>query len=138
MIARYLLDTSAAARMTNRGVADEVAPLMAMGVVGTCATLDAEVLWSARSPAEYEHLRKDRRTAFEYLPTDDEQCRRALDAQRTLAATGRHRSVGFSDLLIATIAERHHLAVLHYDADFEIAATVLDFAHVWVAERGSL
>lgn len=59
--------------------------------MATCAALDAEALYSARSPAEYEQVRSDRRDAYEYLPTDDVHWRRAFDAQRSLALTGRHR-----------------------------------------------
>jgi hypothetical protein len=41
-------------------------------VVATTASLDAEALYSARGPAEYEQLWADRRNAYEYLPTNDE------------------------------------------------------------------
>jgi hypothetical protein len=43
---------------------------------------------------------------------------------------------GISDLLTSVIASRHRLTVVHYDADFEIAASVLDFEQVWVADPG--
>ncbi|WP_212719631.1 hypothetical protein [Blastococcus sp. CCUG 61487] len=52
-------------------VADRLEPLITGGLVATCATVDAEALDSARSPAEYEQVRADRREAYEYLPTDD-------------------------------------------------------------------
>jgi hypothetical protein len=32
----------------------------------------------------------------------------------------------------------HQLTVVHYDADFETAATVLTFRHTWVLPRGSV
>ena len=35
-----------------------------------------------------------------------------------------NRAVGMADLLIATIAEAHVVTLIHYDADFEIAAEV--------------
>ncbi|MGY1663043.1 PIN domain nuclease [Geodermatophilus sp. SYSU D00705] len=138
MIARFLIDTSAAARMRLPVVAERLEPLITGGLVATCAPLDAEALFSARSPGEYEEIRADRRAAYEYLPTDDEHWQRAFDAQRGLARTGRHRAVGIADLLTAVLAAEHGMTVLHYDADFEIAADVLDFAHRWVLPRGSL
>jgi len=138
VIARFLIDTSAAARMRLPAVADRLAPLITSGLVATCATLDAEALHSARSPAEYEQVRADRREAYEYLPTDDVHWQRAFDAQRTLARTGRHRAVGFADLLTAVLAAQHGMAIVHYDADFEIAAEVLTFEHRWVLPRGSV
>lgn len=138
MIARFLIDTSAAARMRLPEVADRLEPLITGGLVATCATLDAEALYSARSPAEYEQVRADRRDAYEYLSTDDGHWQGAFGAQRVLARTGRHRAVGIADLLTAVLAAEHGLTVLHYDSDFEIAAEVLAFEHRWVLPRGSV
>lgn len=138
LIARHLVDTSAAARMKHPEVASRLAPLIEAGLVATTAQLDAEALYSARSPKDYEQLRSDRRLAYEYLPTDDGHWQMALGAQRQLASTGRHRAVGMADLLIATIAGAHDVTLIHYDADFEIAAEVLPFRHQWVLERGTI
>jgi len=107
LIARFLIDTRAAARMRIPAVAARLAPLIEAGVVATCATLDAEALFSARNSADYEQLWADRRSAYEYLPT-------------------------------ATLAAEHGLTLVHYDADFDTAATVLTFDHRWVAPRGGL
>jgi predicted nucleic acid-binding protein len=136
--ARFLIDTSAAARMANPDVTERLAPLITGGVVATTAALDAEALYSARGADEYEELWNDRRLAYEYLPTDDEHWQAALNAQRELARTGRHRAVGVHDLLTAVLAAAHNLTVVHYDSDFETAATVLAFEHRWVLPRGTL
>jgi predicted nucleic acid-binding protein len=136
--ARFLIDTSAAARMANPDVAERLAPLIKGGVVATTAALDAEALYSARGADEYEELWNDRRLAYEYLPTNDEHWQAALNAQRELARTGRHRAVGVHDLLTAVLAAAHNLTVVHYDSDFETAATVLAFEHRWVLPRGAL
>ncbi len=138
LIARYLIDTSAAARMRHPEVSRRLRPLIEGGVVATTASLDAEALYSARGPVEYEQVWADRRTAYEYVPTDDEHWQTALGAQRALAATGQHRAVGIADLLTATLAAAHQLTVIHYDADFETAATVLTFKQHWVVPRGSV
>ncbi len=138
VIARYLVDTSAAARMRQPGVAALLGALIEGGVVATCATLDAEALFSARNATEFEQIRADRTVAYEYLPTDHEHWQRAFDAQSALARTGRHRAVGIADLLTAVIAAEHNLTVVHYDADFDIAGSVIGFAHRWVAPPGSL
>jgi predicted nucleic acid-binding protein len=42
------------------------------------------------------------------------------------------------DLLTVVLAAAHGLTVVHYDADFETAATVVPFEQVWVMPRGSL
>ena len=49
--------------------------------------------------------------------------------------TGRSAS---PTLLTATVAAQHKLTIVHYDADFEIAAQVIDFDQRWIAERGTL
>ena len=136
--ARFLIDTSAGARMANPDVAERLAPLIKGGVVATTAALDAEALYSARGAEEYEELWNDRRLAYEYLPTNDEHWQAALNAQRELARAGRHRAVGVHDLLTAVLAAAHNLTVVHYDSDFETAATVLAFEHRWVLPRGTL
>jgi predicted nucleic acid-binding protein len=118
-------------------VAAKLTPLIQAAVVATCATLDAEALYSARSPAEYEQLRTDRREAYEYLPTDDAHWQQAFDVQRELARTRRHRAVDIADLLTAVLAADHGVTVVHYDADFEVVAEVFDFHHRWVLARGS-
>lgn len=41
-------------------------------------------------------------------------------------------------LLIATLAYVHDVTLLHYDADFEIAAEVLPFQHRWASEPGAI
>lgn len=124
--------------MGNELVGDVLHDPIHAGLVATTAVLDAEALFSARSADEFAQLRDDRRYAYEYLPTDDEDWQLAIDAQLRLAQLGHHRSVGIADMLIAVAAHNHRLTILHYDADFEMAATVLDFEHRWVAEPGSL
>lgn len=138
LVARYIIDTSAAARMQYRAVSQRIAPLIEAGLAATTAALDAEALYSARTPAEFEQRWATRREAYEYLPTGDEHWHTALGAQRELARAGKHRSVGITDLLTAALAAAHNLTVLHYDADFDTTATVLDFPHRWVMPRGSL
>jgi predicted nucleic acid-binding protein len=138
LTARVLIDTSAAARMRLPSVAEQLTPLIEAGLVATCATLDAEALYSARSPSEYEQLRSDRRVAYEYLPTDDEHWQRAFSIQRELARAGRYRAVGIADLLTAALAIEHQLMLLHYDADFDMIGRVTELSHRWIALRGSL
>jgi len=138
LISRYLLDTSAVARMRHPEVGARLAPLIEAGLVATTAALDAEALCGARNPVEYEQLWVDRRVAYEYLPTEDEHWQAALQAQRELARHGRHRAVGMPDLLTAVLASAYGLTVVHYDADFETAATVVAFEQARVAPCGSL
>lgn len=107
-------------------------------MVATCAPLDAEPLYCARSGAEYGRIRADRRDAYEYLSTEDQHWQSAFEAQRSLAGTRRHRAVGIADLLTAVLAAEHRLTLVHYHADFDTAREVITFNSQWVAQRGSL
>lgn len=65
----------------------------------------------------------------------------AVRAQAELAAKpGASHRVKPVDLLIAAIAAAERLAVLHYDADYDVIAehTSLRFDSVWAAPRGSI
>jgi predicted nucleic acid-binding protein len=138
VVARYLIDTSAAARMHHPDVAERVAPLITAGLVATCAPLDFEALFSARGQRDYEQIRADRHSAYEYLPILDEHWQRALDVQRSMAGVARHRDVGLTDLLVAAIAEQHRITVLHYDSDYDAISEFTQLQARWVVERGSI
>ena len=138
LVAAYLVDTSAAARASHPNVASFVAPLVSGGLVGTCAALDFEALFSSRNAIEYEEARLDRQISYEYLPTNDLDWQRALDVQRQLASMSQLRTVGMPDLLIAAVAERERVTIVHYDSDFDTIAAITGQRTQWVAPRGSL
>ena len=136
MTAQYLVDTSVWARRRQPAVAARVTPLIAAGLVATCSVLDAEALYSTRSPAEYEQIRRDRRAAYEFLVADQEVWDRALEVQRLLAGRSMTRSVGIPDLLVCAVAELHRVTVLHCDSDFDHVADVTGQPVEWVVPRG--
>lgn len=138
VVATHLIDTSAAARMPHSQIANRLTPLIDAGLVATCAPLDFEALYSSRTPGEYESIRRDRQLVYEYLPTDDVDWQRAFEVQRELARGSRLRSVGMPDLLIAAVAERHGVTLVHYDSDFDTIAAITGQAMVWAAARGSV
>jgi len=59
-----------------------------------------------------------------------------LAVMEVLARTGRHRSVGLPDLLVAATAEAHMGTVLHYDSDFERIAEITGQPQEWIVPRG--
>ena len=132
----YLADKSALARMTHAGVAERLAPLILGGQVATCAVIDLEVLYSARSLGDYEEILVER-GALPTLPLTETVASRALDVQHLLARRGQHR-VPVPDLLIAATAEVNGVAVIHYDADYDRIARVTGQPAEWVMPRGSI
>jgi predicted nucleic acid-binding protein len=138
----YLVDQSVIARERHESVAQRVQPLFMAGMLATCAIVELEVLYSARSPAEYEQLRADRLRAYTlraytWIPLDDDVHLRALDVQRRLARSNKHRTVRLSDLLLAA-AEAYELTVLHYDRDFDRIAEVTGQSCEWVVSPGTV
>lgn len=97
-----------------------------------------EAGYSAMSAADHDGI-LERLFRMPWASIDDEVQRRAVEAQRQLARSGHHR-VPPSDLLLAALADRHHLGVLHYDRDYDVIAdrTDLRFASVWLADPGTL
>ncbi|MGH3527303.1 MAG: PIN domain-containing protein, partial [Pseudonocardiaceae bacterium] len=74
---------------------------------------------------------------LERLPTPDEVWDRAVEVHAALAERGQHRAVAIPDLIIAAVAERHDLPVLHYDRDFEVIAEVTGQPVEWVVPPGT-
>ncbi|HKT01468.1 MAG TPA: PIN domain nuclease [Rugosimonospora sp.] len=137
-VARYLVDKSAHARLHRREVATVLDPLIQRGLVATCGTAALEFLYSAQSAADHHALNPLIDSVFEWLPTEDRDFQRARDISEGLAASGRHRAVGIADLIIAAVAERHRVTLLHYDADFDLIAQITGQPTEWVVEKGSV
>jgi predicted nucleic acid-binding protein len=86
----------------------------------------------------HTNQRADRDAGYEWLAIHDEDWRRALDVQRALRRGGQIRAVGFPDLLIAAVAERERLTVLHYDGDYDLIAQITSQPVQWVVPRGTV
>ena len=137
-VASYLADTSALARLRHQAVAAVLGPLIEAGLVATCGVIEFELGWATRTAAEFGQLRADRDTGYEWLAIHDEDWRRALDVQATLWRSGQVRAVGFPDLLVAAVAEREGVTVLHYDGDYDLIARITGQPMQWVVPRGAV
>jgi predicted nucleic acid-binding protein len=137
-----LLDNSAWARLGDASLpdrrAEEIAVALEAGRVATCFPFLLEAGYSARSADDHEELIEEL-LALPLLSIDEEIERRAIDVQRQLARIGCHRLPPV-DLILASIADRYGLGVLHYDGDFDLlrSKTDLGFESVWLAPRGTL
>jgi predicted nucleic acid-binding protein len=101
------------------------------GELCLCAVTRMELLYSARSAADYERIGVAL-GEFRELRMDAETFAIAETAQRELAEQGRHR-VPIPDLLIAACAQSHGADVLHVDRHFDLLAGVLAFTSVRAA-----
>jgi predicted nucleic acid-binding protein len=137
-VASYLADTSALARLRHPPVAAALGPLIEAGLVATCGVIEFELGWATRTSAEFDQQRADRDAGYEWLPTHDEDWRRALDVQAALWRGGQVRAVGFPDLLVAAVAERERVTVLHYDGDYDLIARITGQPMHWVVPRGTV
>lgn len=142
MSVELLLDNSAWARLSDASIperrAEEIAVALERGRVATCLPFLLEAGYSARNASDHDGLVEEL-LALPLLSIDEEIERRAIDAQRQLARVGHHRLPPV-DLILAAIADRHGLGVLHYDGDFDLlrAKTDLDFESVWLVPPGKL
>jgi predicted nucleic acid-binding protein len=137
-VATHLADTSALARLGRPAVAAVLGPLIEAGLVATCGVVEFELGWATRTSAEFDQVRADRNAGYEWLAIHDEDWHRALDVQATLWRSGRVRAVGFPDLLIAAVAEREHVTLVHYDSDYDLIAGVTGQPMQWVVPPGTV
>jgi predicted nucleic acid-binding protein len=78
------------------------------------------------------------RLALPEAPINAAVLDRALEVAGLLAEANLHRGAKPVDLVIAAAAEAAHLAVLHYDDDYDRIARVTDQPTEWLAEPGAL
>ncbi len=98
-----------------------------------------ELLWETRDAEEFRR-RRVLLGALGHLPIGPAEWRRATDVFELLAdqAPLRHRRVKLPDLLVAAAAESAGVRVCHYDADFDVIASVTGQPVRAIARVGSL
>jgi predicted nucleic acid-binding protein len=137
-----LIDNSAWTRLQSGAVPDsranEIADSLDAGEIAVCLPFILEAGYSARGLVDHDVL-YDALVSFSHVVIDRQAERRALDAQAQLARAGHHR-IPPIDLMIAGLADRHDIGVLHYDKDFDLLLdrTDLEFDSEWLMPRGTL
>jgi predicted nucleic acid-binding protein len=132
----YLGDKSALTRVHQDDVMHRVSGLYLSGQIATCALVDLEFLFSARSRDDYEELLFDR-MLLPRVSCGDAAMERAMAVQRELAARGQHR-LPTNDLVVAAAAEQAGLTVLHYDHDVDLIGDVTGQPMEWVVPPGTV
>ncbi|MGH9102596.1 MAG: PIN domain nuclease [Acidimicrobiales bacterium] len=135
MALTFLIDTSVLKRLGRPEVRQVVEPLAASGKLGRPLVCDLEVGYSARTAQEWDQL-VGALGAFEPVETTATHVRRALQVQRLLAERSQ-RGRKIPDLLVAAAAEELGVTALHYDADFDLIASVTGQPCQWVVPAGS-
>jgi predicted nucleic acid-binding protein len=132
---RYLVDTSVLKRLGQVQVREVVEPLAVGGHLGRPRICDLEIGDSARNVDEWDQL-VGALDAFDAVETTTSHLRRALQVQRMLAERSQ-RGRKIPDLLVAAAAEELNVAVLHYDADFDLITSVTGQRCQWVVPAGT-
>jgi predicted nucleic acid-binding protein len=120
----YLVDTSGMFRILQAELRKAWSDQLAAGVIAICPIVELEFLYSARSLADRLEKQRLIHELFGWVAMHEGAYVRAGEVQQLLTETGRHRSAGPVDLLIAATAERERLTVLCDDHDFETVAAV--------------
>jgi predicted nucleic acid-binding protein len=133
---KFLLDTSVIKRLSQPAVRTAVERLASADELGRALICDLEVGYSARNVREWDRL-ASALAQLTPVETTAEHVRRALQVQRLLAKRSQ-RGRKIPDLLVAAAAEQANVAVLHYDADFDLIAAVTGQPCRWVVAAGSV
>ena len=120
---RFLVDASAIARCSCAEVAARLEVLAAAGVVDTCGVVDLQLLELVHDPRTYTEIAALRGAAFKLLDTSEADFQRAAQVQALLVTGGESR-VAWPLLVVAAVAERHGVTVLHCDARYDVIGKV--------------
>ena len=125
MALTHLLETSVLTRLADPAIQQAILKLEAKPDPAKLCRTDIsylEVCFAARNAPEWDKAFAALE-AFELLQTTTQDVRRAKQVQRLLA--GKHqRGLKIPDLVIAASAEFAKIPILHYDADFDLIASV--------------
>lgn len=136
---RYLAGWSALSRSSRYPAVYAVLDrLLAAREVATCGLVQLEFLFSVRGYRELLATRDEIERVYPLVPITQADFERALAVMTELARRNLHRSVNTIDLVVAAVAERAGLAVLHYDADYDHVAAVTGQPMEWVVPRGTV
>ena len=124
-VTAWLVDKSALVRLSASDDAEVWVDRLGRGLLRIATVTLLEVGFSARSGPDLRGA--SRRPPLSLMPVEfmtPAAERRVVEVQLMLADQGRHRAPSVPDLLIAALAERAGLTVLHLDKDFDLIAEI--------------
>ena len=137
-VATHLADTSALARLRHPAVAAVLGPLIEAGWWPPAVSSSSN--WAglpAAAPSSTRCEPTGKQVTNGSPPMTRTGTARLMCRPRCGAA-GSVRAVGFPDLLIAAVAERERVTLLHYDSDYDLIAQVTGQPMQWVVPRGTV
>jgi predicted nucleic acid-binding protein len=126
-----LVDTSVLVRLTVPEVAEVLYPLLESGAVATCGVIDLELLSRITVPATLAAVAWVRSASFHWLVTWDTDLQAAVQMQQDMVKAGLAAACWPSQV-IAAVARRHGVPVLHHDRCFDRIAKVTGQGTRWV------
>jgi predicted nucleic acid-binding protein len=118
----FLVDSSAVWRLQRQPELTEAwNSSLLSGAVGSCEPQRAEFRRSARNADEFDQMNQMFRDVYPDVPVPKSVWGWIDSAQHRLAGAGVVRALSVVDLLICGTAAAKGLAVLHDDADYELA-----------------
>lgn len=133
-----VVDTSAWSRGHLPAVRDAWVAALLEDRIRLSPAVKLEILLSAGDGASFDTMQVDL-DALRPAPLNRSVLRTAERAMRALARTGAGaQRIPIVDCLVAAAAQEIDATLLHYDADYDRLAGVMDFESAWLAPPGSL
>jgi predicted nucleic acid-binding protein len=127
----FLIDTSALIRYPQPEVAARLDELTVASMAATCGVVELQLLGALTDAQIYVKVATLWRAAFARLETVEADYHRAAQV-RVLLMEGGQRGVAWPTLVIAAVAERYGVPVVHYDKTFDLIAGVTEQLMDWV------
>lgn len=120
---RFLVDATAIAHYPNPQVGARLDGLAMDGRTVSCGVVELQLLGAVSDPATRARVAALRAAAFEVLETNGDDFRRAAQIQTLLAEQG-ECGIAWPALVIAAVAQRHEVSVLHCDRQYDVIQKV--------------
>jgi len=106
-------------------------------MVASCGVVELRLLGALRDAGTYATVAGLRRQAFKLLEMNEADVRRALEVQALLVER-REYGIPWPALLVAAVAERHGVTVLHSNPCYDVVVGVTGQGAEAVVDSGGL
>ena len=131
-VTRFLVDATAIAWYVDAKVAAQLDDLAMAGLVVSCDATELQLLGAVTDTTTRARVTALRAVAFEVLDTSGADFGRAAQVQTVLAERGEF-GIAWPALVIAAIAERHEVTLLHRNPHYDVIGRVTGQAEQWAS-----